>query len=291
MNHEYKRLPPKTRVSHRVFLSLTKNKLERSTKFFPKNYPSSSLSMSSIGKRFVGGELVPRGYRAVSTRPSKVKRVKKGKIGLRGLLLKDKPELKEFQYVSGLNNVVQSGNLYIVNQVPQGTNFNQRIGNHIKAKYLRINWIAWAPQSTYPFDDLRMVVVWDVQPNGTAGAQIYNALANSANTILDNTAAPVVAFKNSGLAGDRFIILKDERMTAQSTAAAVTSAQNNQFDIRRFGDCYIDLRGQDMEYNTTTGGIPTTGALYVCWLSANNYGTSSQNGQFTFNTKLVFTDV
>jgi len=242
------------------------------------------------GKRYLSGEMV--GYQPVQLRPKKSKRYyKKGKIGLRGLLIKTKPEVKEFQYVSGLNNAIQYGNLYIVNQVPQGTNFNQRIGNHIRAKYIRINWIAWAPQSTYPFDDMRMLVVWDTSPNGGTSAIPYSNTGNTANTVMDNTAAPIVSFKNTGLAGDRFIILKDERMTTQSQAAAITSAQNNQFDIRRFGDCYINLKGQDMEYNTTTGGVPTTGALYVIWFSANNYATAAQNGQFIFNTKLVFTDV
>jgi len=241
------------------------------------------------GKRNLSGAMV--GYQPIQLRPKRSKKYyKKGKVGLRGLLIKTKPELKEFQFVSGLNNVVQYGQLYIVNQVPQGTNYNQRIGNHIRAKYIRVHWIAWAPQSTYPFDDMRMLVVWDTSPNGGTSAIPYGLTLN-ANCIMDNTAAPIVSFKNTGLAGDRFIILKDERMTTQSQAAAVTSAQNNQFDTRRFGECYIDLRGQDMEYNTTTGGVPTTGALYVVWFSANNYPTSSQNGQFTFNTKLSFSDV
>ena len=71
----------------------------------------------------------------------------------------------------------------------------------------------------------------------------------------------------------------------------VTQGKISNFDIRRYGDCYIDLRGQDMEYNTTTGGIPTTGAIYVCWVSANNNATQALNGQFQFNSKLCFTDV
>jgi hypothetical protein len=247
--------------------------------------------MSSIGKRFVGGELVPRGYRAVSTRPSKVRRVKKGRIGLRGLLLKDKPEVKEFQFASGLNNIVQSGQLYIVNQVPQGVNFNQRIGNHIRAKSLQIRYIVWPPQQSTTSDDVRMVIVWDTQPNGTAGAQIYNALANSVNTILDNFGAPAIAFKNTGLAGDRFIILKDEMISVQNNAALNTTLQQANYDDKRYGKCYLDLRSQDIEYNTTTGGIPSTGALYVCWVSANNNGNATNNAQFVFNSKLMFTDV
>lgn len=250
----------------------------------------SQETVPMYGKRSYGGEMVNRGKTA-SRPPRSKKYYRKGKVGLKGLLIKTKPEQKEFQYVSGLNAVQQYGQFYIVNQVPQGTNYNQRIGNHIRAKYLRINWIAWAPTSTYPFDDLRMIVVWDTSPNGTTGPQVYNPTANSASTILDNTAAPIIAFKNTGLAGDRFLILKDERMTAQSQNPGVTSSNNNQFDTGRYGTCYIPLRGQDMEYNTTTGGIPTTGGLYICWVSANNYSTSSQNGQFVFSSKLVFTDV
>jgi len=242
------------------------------------------------GKRYYGGEMVVK--RSGQFRPSKVQRYrKKGKVGLRGLMIKTKPELKEFQFVSGLNQIPISGSLYIVNQIPQGTNYNQRIGNHIRAKSIQIRYVAWSPPSVNNSDDLRMIVVWDTQPNGTAGAQIYNATANSANTILDNTAPPVTAFKNTGLAGDRFIILKDQYMTVQATEPVTTVDQNNNFDTRRYGKCYIDLRGQDVEYNTTTGGIPTTGALYVCWVSANNSSTSTQNAQFSFNAKTTFTDM
>jgi len=242
------------------------------------------------GKRYLGGELV--GYKGMYQRPAKVQRYrKKGKVGLRGLMIKTKPEMKEFQYVSGLNQIPQSGTLYIVNQVPQGTNYNQRIGNHIRAKYLRINYISWCPPSTYANDDIKMFVVWDTQPNGTAGAQIYNAGGNSPNTILDNTAAPISAFKNTGLAGDRFIILREIFISVQSTTNAITSNNNQNFDTRRYAQVYIDLRGQDIEFNTTSGGIPTTGALYVCWVSANNSATATQNAQFVFNSKLCFTDV
>ena len=242
------------------------------------------------GKRDYSGAMVSR--TTTIRRPSKVQKYKrKGKVGLRGLMIKTKPELKEWQYNSGLNAIVQSGQLYIVNQVPQGTNYNQRIGNHIRAKYIRINWVAWAPPTVNTNDDIRMLVVWDTQPNGTAGAVLYQAGGTTANGILDNFAAPVVAFKNTALAGDRFIILKDYRFSVQSNTPAVTTSNNNNFDTRRYGDCYIDLRGQDIEYNTTTGGIPTTGALYVCWCSANNNATSGQNGQFTFNSKMTFTDV
>lgn len=215
---------------------------------------------------------------------------KKGKVGLRGLMIKTKPELKEFQYTPGLNQIQQYGQLYIVNQVPQGTNYNQRVGNHIRAKYIRVQWICWVPTTTNTYDDVRMMVVWDTQPNGGASAVVYG-FPSTANTILDSFAAPIIAYKNTGLAGDRFLILRDEKMTVQSTTPAVTTSNNNQFDTRRYGECYIDLRGQDMEFNTTTGGIPTTGALYVCWVSANNQIPSTNNAQFVFNSKLVYTDV
>ena len=242
------------------------------------------------GKRYYGGAMVSSGKG--QSRPAKVQRYrKKGKVGLKGLMIKTKPELKEWQYNSGLNYIVNSGNLYIVNQVPQGTNYNNRIGNHIRAKYLRVNYICWVPTSTNTYDDVRILVVWDTQPNGTAGAQIYTNTGSTANSILDNFAAPIIAFKNTGLAGDRFIILRDQQLTVQSTTAAVTTSNDNQFDTRRFASMYIDLRGQDMEYNTTTGGIPTTGAIYVCLVSANNSNTQTQNAQFVFNSKLCFTDV
>jgi len=247
--------------------------------------------MSSIGKRFVGGELVPRGYRAVPTRPSKVRRIKKGRVGLRGLLLKDKPEIKEFQYASFLNNIQQSGQLYIINQIPQGTNFNQRIGNHVRAKALQLRYIVWPPSTQTFSDDVRMIIVWDTQPNGTAGAITYSSTTNNANTILDNGGPPAIAFKNTGLAGDRFIILKDEMISVQNNGAFNTTLQQSNYDSKRYGKVYLDLRNQDIEYNTQTGGIPTTGALYVCWVSANNLGTATQNAQFTFLSKLTFTDV
>jgi hypothetical protein len=136
-----------------------------------------------------------------------------------------------------------------------------------------------------------MLVVWDTQPNGGTSASVYG-FPTTANTILNSSnAPPITAFKNTALAGDRFIILKEVRLSVQSTNPASTSLNNNNYDERRFGTCYIDLRGQDMEFNTTTGGVPTTGGLYVCWISANNYTTAQQNGQFTFNAKLMFTDV
>lgn len=247
--------------------------------------------MSSIGKRFVGGQLVPRTYRAISTRPAKVRRYKKGKVGLRGLLIEDKPEIKEWEYSSGLNQVPQYGSIMIVNQVPQGTNYNNRVGNHIRALNLRINWIAWAPPSTYTNDDLRMLVVWDTQANGAATVSVYGFPTTTQTILNSSNAPPITAFKNTALAGDRFIILKEHRLSVQSVAPAATTLNNANYDDRRFGTCYIDLRGQNIEYNTTTGGIPTTGAIYVCWVSANNNVTQSLNGQFTFNAKMMFTDI
>lgn len=242
------------------------------------------------GKRYFGGEMVVK--RAGQFRPSKVQRYrKKAKIGLRGLLLRDKPEIKEFSYTSGLNNIVTGGQLYIVNQVAQGTNFVNRIGNHIRARALQVRYVVWPPASGTTSDDVRMIIVWDTQPNGAANAVIYSATGDTPNSILSNQVAPAIAFKNTGLAGDRFIILKDEMISVQNNAPLNTTLQQSNYDTKRYGKCYIPLKNQDMEFNTTTGGIPTTGALYVCWVSANNQGTSTQNAQFVFASKLTFTDV
>jgi len=190
-------------------------------------------------------------------------------------------ELKELVVFSGSSVQIGSGRADCLNLVPQGPDFNERIGRHINLEGVDVNYIAKGPTGGSAGGDqfIMVALVWDSQPNGSAA---------SAGTIFDlgTITNGVLGFKNTAQYRDRFSILWQERITLQPTANGDGNYTNS------YWRKHYNLKNPmyQCEYTSASAAVPSTGALYLVQLC--NVTTSDANAPTVeFGTKLIFTDM
>jgi hypothetical protein len=163
-------------------------------------------------------------------------------------------------------NLVGGTPWILLNGIVQGAGNNQRIGNKISMKALRMKGqvinLATAVQ-TYA----RLLVVYDKQPNGALPTYATVMQTRDSTGAATNTAFSDPNFDNK----ERFTILRDTTMVFPSvtnTAGVLTNVgfdQGTKSDINIFNvDLYIKLKGLHTAYTGATAGIAdiSTGSLF-----------------------------
>jgi hypothetical protein len=178
------------------------------------------------------------------------------------------PELK-YKDVSAAGTVTAAGAFILTNGLNLGTSAVTRVGRQIMMKSFHIKLVmAGAPFSstpTSPSSLIRVMVVFDAQPNGTAPAT-SDLLedASSGVGIVSST-----ALKYSG----RFKILWDKRWVLVNSLTATTTADlTEQYDEK-----YMKINLKTIYANTNNGDITDieTGALWI-FLTTESGTTANQ---------------
>ena len=104
------------------------------------------------------------------------------------------------------------GSTQCINQIAAGTDFYQRNGRNIVARYIQYDFCIAPPTAVSAYDQYVIAIVYDKTPANTAIAY---------NQVFDITTLPVgLAFRNIATWGDRFKILKEFRgHTSQGSPA------------------------------------------------------------------------
>lgn len=155
----------------------------------------------------------------------------------------------------------------LLNGIAQGPGNNQRIGNKIRMKALRMKGhiinLATNVQ-TYG----RLIVLYDRQPNGALPTYATAYQTRDSAGAATNSAFSDPNFDNK----DRFIVLKDMTIVFPSvtnTIGVLTNVgfdQGTKSDLNIFNvDVYIKLKGLLTSYSGATAGIAdiTTGSLLL----------------------------
>lgn len=178
--------------------------------------------------------------------------------------------------------------------IQQGVGVNQRIGNQVTLKSLRLRF-----NISFEFDHasvdptfVRVMVVYDRQPNGAypAGSAVLSNI-NEAGTLSAYDPNGDINVTNM----DRFVVLLDHYCVVQSVDNATTSnykilgpTGEESFKV----DKYVKLRGLEQRYNGTaspmTVSLINTGALYL--ISTGELGAGAQPYGLRGKTRLRYYD-
>jgi hypothetical protein len=194
------------------------------------------------------------------------------RYGRAALALIGNIEEKFFDVSASSQSVVPTSSATVVNlsNIVQGTDWNQRLGNSIRAQNLRIDYSLFCGASTtYAF--ARCIVFRDLMQSGT-DPTAANLLENTAGAVSVN--APYLHYT-----ADRFEVLSDE--TFAFAAAGGPAAFH-----RRFG-CRIN---DHILYSSTAGADASNwqGALYL--LVIGDQATAGNQPQIHYWSRLSFTD-
>lgn len=165
-----------------------------------------------------------------------------------------------------------------------GTGTNQRIGNKITYKSLRVQgWYTYDNTNTVGSDILRFVVIYDAQPNAAlpALADVFNEYSSASGSTESVLSSPNI--NNT----ERFKILIDEKVCIPAllfsggNPNSVFNASGNESQGKIYIDRFLKLNGLQAQFNTTNGGTVadfTKGSLLY-----TVYNQINPNATYEFN--------
>lgn len=188
------------------------------------------------------------------------------------------------------NNV---GNFLILNNVPYGTDYNQRVGRHVKLSHLVIK--ASGVVATSATGLARYWVVYDKQSNGVVPGigDLFEP-----NTLNTDGSVSISSQRNISTWADRFKILKTGVITPMVNGLPNTLPSSDGVTALSYIDLYINLRDLDTEfYNASSEAVTTTvscGALYFVTSShtvnLEGSGTAAQGTPFSGSARVCYID-
>lgn len=177
--------------------------------------------------------------------------------------LRGRAELKFVDTTAVNVNVTTSWQLFLVNGVAQGTDFNQRVGRKSSIKSVLFNGNAFPPPvisansaaGTY----MRYVIIYDTQPNS-------GTLPTGTDIFVNNDPNTAMNLNNR----DRFKVLMDVRKqmgsyTMSPAPALIAGSPQNAF-WSKYKKCNLETI---FSGTAATLGSISTGAIYLCIIGDN----------------------
>jgi hypothetical protein len=173
--------------------------------------------------------------------------------------------------------------IFLLNAMPQGTDFNNRIGRTIQIKSVLVN-IVWRlgqtiTEGTFP-TNIRAMLVWDKNPNGAWTSNMINTILLPVKHIGQNYSQP--HSPNNLEYRDRYRTLWDSR-------ESLTAGGDSSINMEK----YVKVKGETVFTNVsgTTIGCVSSGAIYLILCSDLPVGTAQVTCPFaTFSTRVRYTD-
>jgi len=208
--------------------------------------------------------------KGVTKKKSTTSRKKSNYQSGRELAIKPKVELKAFDIAAisqTFNSVAGGPSIGLLNAVVNGAELYQRTGRKIYMKSIHIRGVV-RPNAAVAANtgELRMLVVYDSQPNG-ANPTIQNLLQDS------NAAAATTVNSEINLTNrSRFQIIRDMQFYTPAAAAAddISGVIPDPIHQTLNVNMFIKLKGLETIYNGVNGGSVadiTSGAMFIVFLS------------------------
>nr|WAE42818.1 MAG: capsid protein [Cressdnaviricota sp.] len=183
----------------------------------------------------------------------------------------------------------------LLNQVQEGAGFNQRIGRKICAKSVYVNGhIGAATTGPFAEESLRLLLVWDYQPNGAnaSAAMVWTDLIQAVDGAsgVTNTTLDGLNLNNR----DRFKVLRDEKFYMPGNN--IVAPNNQQYTsnwIPTMSEVevkwYVKLPNLETQFNSTSNPITfaniNNGALYLI-----AQGTTGGQYRFVYTSRFRYED-
>lgn len=190
-----------------------------------------------------------------------------------------KPE-KKFIDTSMTTDATTTASITLLNGCQLGTSASTRVGRKICIKSI---FMRGSLQKENPADGIgqtvRMMIVWDKQPNGAVISSITDLLVSASTDALNNLSNR-----------DRFIVLMDKVRDINPSAGSYTGAAASFATQRVSLKKYLNVK-LDTIYNDGNAGTIAdiaTGALYLIVIGSVAAGTSDVDTNF--NVRIRYTD-
>ncbi|AUM61855.1 capsid [uncultured virus] len=185
-------------------------------------------------------------------------------------------ELKYIDYYS-IATWVGGPIIFFLNNIGQGDDFNQRVGEEVTAKYLNLMYRFTAPAGTNS-NDVRIIVGWDMQTNGVGPTALKST--NAVEGLLDDdTITQALLSPHNNRNKDRYHVLYDKTYTFHRQESTVVET----YVVRKS----FKLGGAKIKYASSGSTIAalTSRSLFVA-----GFVNSTSNLTFQIGHRFWFTD-
>ncbi|AMH87768.1 putative capsid protein [Pacific flying fox faeces associated circular DNA virus-14] len=189
---------------------------------------------------------------------------------------------KKFIDVTGTYAVTAAGDLTLLNGLTQGVSVISRVGNKIMMRSLDLRWrLTGAPFSatpTLPFNMVRVMLVWDAQPNGV--------IASAGDILQDTTPGTGVVSPQQRDYIQRFRIIMDRKFTLTNLVA-----NNGPTDIIIACDQMYKKTKLMVTYSDSNTGLIddiSTGALYL--VTVGLHAAAANQGVIEYFSRVRYYD-
>jgi len=197
--------------------------------------------------------------------------------------LEKAPELKYHTYISTLTPTASGIAYSLISSIPDGDNYNERIGNQIISKRLSMQYrLIFDPQDGVA-SQIRCICGWDTQVNGTAPFTLFTGTSPTAsdlsNALFDDRAGMpnIMAHYNENTKA-RYKILYDKTHTVNFKTSTMLEA----IQVKKS----ILLNNALVQYSGTALGIdslPTRNLFFLYFSSLTDNGpTINANFRYFF---------
>jgi len=167
------------------------------------------------------------------------------------------PELKFTDVTATAQAIGTTWTTVLLNGVAQGTDFTQRIGRQVCNKSILLNGLIYnaIATSNVQGSGIRVVLLWDYQPNSTA--------LTALDAFVSNSVLSPMNLNNR----DRFKVLYDKKCQMgpfNVTAGAITAGAPQNIFITKYRKMNMDVI---FSGTAATIGSLSTGALYLCYIT------------------------
>lgn len=197
-------------------------------------------------------------------------------------LIMSKAETKFVDNASVNATMPIAGQTVALSTVAQGTDYNQRIGNHVYSKYVHVRIciipaVATPPNGCWAY---RFSIILDKQPN--AGLATY---ANIWDTSVVDAA---LAFRAANTYGDRFRVLKDIEGTVTPVGDNACCYHDEYINL----EYQLDEKFRRAEYLGTAATVASwaSNQILFAYGIANSGSTTTDLPTISYNVRYAFKD-
>jgi len=213
-------------------------------------------------------------FRKKRKRPARSKRSMTQKLETRVKKLEKRPELK-YKDIQSTTAPTQAGTGLSMTFIAQGDDFNQRIGEEIRAMYLNFK-LRYTHTAGNQNDQIRTMLVWDKQNNSTG--PVFLASSDINQGLLDDlTITPSVLSPHNHRTSQRYVVLYDQLHIINPQAATTTYTKN----VRR----NFKLRGAVVKYSSSgslVSDLPSRDLIFIQFSSVTSNVTCTNVFRFWY---------
>jgi len=177
-------------------------------------------------------------------------------------------EYKVFDTYAALASLATPASIICVNQIAQGTDFDQRLGRQLRMKSFHFNFFLTPPHATLE-DGVTIWILIDLESMGSSPGL---------TDVVDTTfiANPFLAYRNLYQFGQRFVVLKCWRSGVIGLCAASGGGNAEAEATPWHGDWTIPIpkKYQAVRYASAAAGTPLSNSLLLVFVGRQGGGAA-----------------